>query len=168
MRTVLTMTLVIILITGGMVSIENTIKEQANMIEQHNEIVEGLLEEKRGLKEEVQELQERIKQLEDKWNVGMGEITAYAPTCSTAIEGWSYEGNPSITASGERVEIGKTIAAGPDFEFGTKVWIEGFGWRIVQDRGGAIGPGQFDIAVETRQEALRFGRQERVIIYENN
>lgn len=164
MRTVLVMTVVVILLAGGMVSIENAIKEQAEVIQEQNEIIEGLVEEKEGLVHELQELQERVESLEERWSVGIGEITTYAPLCPTAVEGMCYEGNPNTTYSGEQVVIGETVAAGPDVPIGTKVWIEGFGWRKVTDRGGAIGPGDWDVAVESRQEAMRFGRQERVVI----
>lgn len=65
-----------------------------------------------------------------------------------------------ITASGVKAEVGVTIAAGPDVPFGTRVYLPGFGWRTVQDRGSAIKRGCVDILVGSHAEALRWGRRE--------
>ena len=70
-----------------------------------------------------------------------------------------YEGDPRITASGAPVVPGVTVAAGKELPFGTELYIRGIGKRIVQDRGGAIGRGRLDIAVETQAEAYQFGRR---------
>ena len=41
-----------------------------------------------------------------------------------------------ITASGAQATVGRTVAASSDFPFGTILYIEGIGARIVEDRGG--------------------------------
>ncbi len=40
-----------------------------------------------------------------------------------------------ITASGAKAEVGRTVAASKDFPFGTVLYIEGIGERVVEDRG---------------------------------
>ena len=92
------------------------------------------------------------------------EITAYAPNCPQAVEGECYAGDPNITASGAQVVVGDTVAAGEALPFGTRVYIEGYGWRTVTDRGGAIGNNNLDIAVNSREEARRIGRQQRQVL----
>ena len=62
-----------------------------------------------------------------------------------------------ITASGVHAQAGVTIAASGSIPFGTRIWIEGYGERVVQDRGGAIGTNRIDIYVNTHSEALRQG-----------
>ena len=42
---------------------------------------------------------------------------------------------------------------------GSESGLKGFGWREVQDRGGAIKGNKIDIAVQTRTEAFKIGRQ---------
>ena len=93
-------------------------------------------------------------------------VTAYAPLDPNAIEGMCYQGDPEITASGEKVTPGVTVAAGPDIPFGTRVYIEGIGWRIVQDRGGKVGNNALDIAVLTKEEALSIGKSNKLVIIE--
>ena len=61
-----------------------------------------------------------------------------------------------ITASGERVKAGVTVAAPKEFPFGTKLLINGQTY-IVQDRGGAIKNKRIDIYCETHEEALKNG-----------
>lgn len=68
-------------------------------------------------------------------------------------------GNPT-TKSGEPVTPGVTVAADPDvLPLGTRVCIEGIGERVVQDTGGAIRGRKIDLAVESHEEALEFGRR---------
>lgn len=68
-------------------------------------------------------------------------------------------GNPT-TASGSPVIPGVTVAADPDvLPLGTRVCIEGIGERVVQDTGGAIRGRKIDLAVESHEEALEFGRR---------
>lgn len=110
----------------------------------------------------------RLREILDSIGIDIFEVTAYAPLDPNAVEGMCYEGDPTITASGAKVEVGRTIAADTSIlPFGTKVWIEGFGWREVQDRGGAIKGNKIDVAVQTRTEAFEIGRGNRVVLYAN-
>lgn len=71
-----------------------------------------------------------------------------------------------ITASGKRVRRGVTVAAPRTYKFGTKLYIKGFGYRTVQDRGGAIKDNRIDIYVPTHAKALKLGlRYANVRIY---
>jgi len=63
----------------------------------------------------------------------------------------------AITASGEKATAGVTVAASSTIPFGTRLWIEGYGERVVQDRGGAIGMNRLDVYVNTHAEALSHG-----------
>ncbi len=54
-----------------------------------------------------------------------------------------------------------TIAADTNYyPFGTKMYVPGWGWGVVSDRGGAIkGPDRLDIFVSSHRKANRWGRQ---------
>jgi hypothetical protein len=54
-----------------------------------------------------------------------------------------------------------TIAADTRFyPFGTRMYIPGYGWGTVEDRGGAIkGPERIDLYFSSHQEALEWGRK---------
>ena len=80
------------------------------------------------------------------------EITGYCPCkkcCGKYADG--------ITASGKRAVVGM-VAADKSLPFGTKVFIEGFGFFTVEDRGGAIKGRRFDIFRSTHKAALKIGR----------
>ena len=95
---------------------------------------------------EIEEIEEEPKQ---KY-LGEYKITYYCACmkCCGKTNG--------ITASGEKVKAGVTIAAPKEFPFGTKLLINGNTY-IVQDRGGAIKNKRIDIYCETHEEALKNG-----------
>ena len=65
-----------------------------------------------------------------------------------------------ITASGKRVQEGKTIAADWDVHpVGTRIEIKGLGEFVVEDKGSAIKGKRLDVYIEDLDEALKFGRQ---------
>ncbi len=100
----------------------------------------------------------------EQYQVQLMNITMYAPLSVDAIEGWDFSGDPSLTASGEEVVPGETAAAGSNIPFGTRIYVEEMGWRTVNDRGSAIGPNDIDLAVETKEESIKFGKQQRLVI----
>lgn len=63
-----------------------------------------------------------------------------------------------ITATGTKVTAGRTVAVDPRvIPYGTRMYIEGYGWRVAEDCGGAVKNKQIDIAVETHNMALDMG-----------
>lgn len=85
-------------------------------------------------------------------------ITAYCPCISCCGK------TNGITASGVKAVQGVTVAADTNkLPFGTKIYIDGVGERIVQDIGGAIKGNRIDVYFDTHQEALNFGRQTRQV-----
>jgi 3D (Asp-Asp-Asp) domain-containing protein len=81
--------------------------------------------------------------------LGLYWVTGY-DLCVQCCGIWSAEhpsrigtGYVQTTASGVPNKVGVTIAAGPEFAFGARLYIEGVGERIVQDRG--VGNGCIDV-----------------------
>ncbi|MDA3798275.1 MAG: 3D domain-containing protein [Kiritimatiellae bacterium] len=64
-----------------------------------------------------------------------------------------------ITASGTKARRGILAADTSIFPFGTIMEIPGFGYGIVEDRGGAIKGYKVDIFFPKHKEALNWGRQ---------
>ncbi|MDW7684993.1 MAG: hypothetical protein SCK29_12865 [Bacillota bacterium] len=101
----------------------------------------------------------------EEYETQIMNITMYAPLSPDAVAGWDYQGDPSQTASGEELVPGETAAAGANIPFGTRIYVEGLGWHIVQDRGRLIGPNDIDLAVSTKEESVKFGKQQRLVIF---
>ena len=64
-----------------------------------------------------------------------------------------------ITASGTHAKQGRTIAAPSWIPLGTKVIIGGHEYTV-EDRGGYISYNRLDIYMDSRDDAVEFGRKE--------
>ena len=53
-----------------------------------------------------------------------------------------------ITASGTVATVGRTVSAGPELPFGTTLYIDGIGERVVEDRGSGVTEGCLDVLCE--------------------
>ena len=75
-----------------------------------------------------------------------------------------------ITASGVRTSHGTIAADTTHYPMGTVMYVPGYGYGVVEDRGGAIkGPQRIDLWFRTRRAALQWGRQRvRVIVFVPN
>ncbi|MCX6765444.1 MAG: 3D domain-containing protein [Candidatus Moranbacteria bacterium] len=86
----------------------------------------------------------------EKFTGNFSAYTAAADECGKS---------DGITASGLKVKGKRTLACPPQYPFGTKVKIEGYGTYVCEDRGGAIKSNHFDIYMETKSQAFAFGRR---------
>ena len=81
--------------------------------------------------------------------------TAYTASCN---------GCSGITATGINLKANphlKVIAVDPSvIPLGSKVWVEGYGYAIAGDTGGAIKGNKIDIFMADRSAALAFGRKQ--------
>lgn len=80
--------------------------------------------------------------------------TAYTPNCN---------GCSGITATGINIKSNpnmKLIAVDPKvIPLGSKVWVEGYGYAIAADTGGAIKGNKIDILVSSKSAAKNWGRK---------
>lgn len=152
--------LVLLVFAAAVLHLANN--EHKRVIADHREQVRALQAEIADLKTSVENLMAAVEPVD--FEIQRWTATAYAPLDPDAVEGVCYAGDPNVTASGREIRPGITVAAGPSIPFGTWIWIEGFGWRCVEDRGSAIKDGHVDIAMISRQDALDFGRQEVLVI----
>ena len=82
---------------------------------------------------------------------GAFSCTAY---CAEEYAHICGEGH-GITSSGAKVQPGVTVAADTSvLPYGTVIYIEGVGLRVVQDTGSAVVGNKLDVVVNTHAEAL--------------
>lgn len=85
-----------------------------------------------------------------------GKVVYVSATAYSAYD----PGCGHYTASGTRLRRG-VIAVDPSFiPLGTRVYIPGYGEAVAEDTGGAVIGNIIDIAFDTHEEALAFGRQD--------
>ena len=82
------------------------------------------------------------------------EATAYTPYCN---------GCSGISAAGINLRANKNlkvVAVDPRvIPLGSKVWVEGYGYAVAGDTGGAIKGNKIDILVQSKSEANKWGRK---------
>ena len=109
-----------------------------------------------NLKSELTSVQsdlENLKQNEAIY-VGKYKITYYCPCKECCGK------EDKITASGQKAQEGITVAADiSNLPFGTKIYISGIGWRIVQDKGSAIKGNRLDIYVSSHSNPMPYNVQ---------
>jgi len=86
----------------------------------------------------------------EKFTINASAYTAAADECGKT---------DGVTASGLKVQEKRTLACPPQYPFGAKLKIDGFGVFTCEDRGGAIKGNKFDIYMQTKSEAFAFGRR---------
>ena len=64
-----------------------------------------------------------------------------------------------ITASGMRAQVGVVAVDTNVIPFHTRLYIEGYGFAVAGDRGGSIRGNRIDLFMDSRAEALQFGRR---------
>lgn len=86
------------------------------------------------------------------------EVTAYTAGVESTGKNTSHPAY-GLTASGSKVKDGRTIACPPKYPFGTKMKIADVGYRVCEDRGGAIKSGHLDLYMSNLSDAIEFGRK---------
>ncbi|SET17519.1 3D (Asp-Asp-Asp) domain-containing protein [Salinibacillus kushneri] len=79
-----------------------------------------------------------------------------------------HPGDPGygVTASGTKVEEGRTVSCPASMDFGTKVYIPALDNTFTcEDRGGAITEGRLDVYKNDLEDALEFGVKELKVLY---
>jgi 3D (Asp-Asp-Asp) domain-containing protein len=87
------------------------------------------------------------------------DSTAYDPgpgSCGASADG--------LTATGQRATRGVCAVDPRVIPLGTRLWVEGYGFALACDTGGAIHGNRIDVCFDTRAEAMRWGRR-TVMVY---
>jgi 3D (Asp-Asp-Asp) domain-containing protein len=102
-------------------------------------------------------LEKRIKELESM------SIKPVSRGTIRTVTAYTHTGNK--TASGTWPEEGRTVAGPRDVPFGTQVYIDGVGWRTVEDRTAKRFDGRYDVFLNDEGDCWDFGKQE-ILVHE--
>ena len=78
------------------------------------------------------------------------ESTAYLPTDGSQT---------GITATGRKAEYGIVAVDPRQIKLGTLLFVEGYGFALAADTGGAIKGNKIDVCVHSRSQAMNWGRR---------
>ncbi|WP_314726284.1 3D domain-containing protein [uncultured Veillonella sp.] len=92
---------------------------------------------------------------------GNGAPSKYSKVLTVEATAYSSQdpGNGNYTATGSRLKKGIVSVDPRLIPLGTKLYVEGYGYAVADDVGGAIKGHRIDLAYDSRSEALQFGRQ---------
>lgn len=89
------------------------------------------------------------------------EVTAYTAGAESTGK-HRHHPDYGLTASTYRIAVGtgeKCIAAPPEISFGTRIFVPGYGWGVVQDRGEDIVGRNLDVYFDDLVAAQNWGRK---------
>jgi len=163
------MVLAILLVLANIIYMTYTSKRIANLqhdVDALSDHVSTLYDHQITLSKDQLRLAEIIEYWLDTWQIGTFESSAYSPLDDqNGLNSW---GDGSVMASGARTadHIDSAIAVDPEvIPLGSRVWIQGIGWRTALDTGGAIRGKKIDIAMRSFDEAVQYGRKQVLVIY---
>lgn len=77
---------------------------------------------------------------------------------------WTHVGGHGIAYDGNPAVAYRTLAVDPNvIPLGSKVHVPGIGWMLAHDTGSAIKGNRIDIAMESNQAAINWGRKELTV-----
>lgn len=126
--------------------------------------LERLAELERQKQIKLAEEKKKLEELNKKNKTYIYEVTFYTAGVESTGKTRNHP-DYGKTASGTYVKEGRTIACPKNIPFGTKLYIEGFGERICEDRGGAIKAGKLDVYVDSLIKAKKLGRQKLKVTF---
>ena len=85
------------------------------------------------------------------------EATAYTPDLNGYGTGY--------TATGVKAAEGQIAVDPRVIPLGSKVYVEGYGYAVATDTGGAIRGNRIDVVIEGMDRAYQFGRRHGVKVY---
>ncbi|MCM8542990.1 MAG: 3D domain-containing protein [Lentisphaeraceae bacterium] len=114
---------------------------------------------------------QEVAVIKKNYQIKIMTVTAYCP-CATCC-GWKVNryGNPvfnygskrgyrkkvGYTSKGTRADIGTIAADSRSIPYGTKLYVQGYGFGVVEDTGGALKGNHIDIFFNSHSQAMRWG-----------
>ena len=159
MTVVLVVAVIILTKTVGVPKQE--LADNNDKYEQLLERFEELQKDRGRLEDELNKLKQRVEEFE----IFEFEATGYSPFDDRT--GLNHDGSPDTTVTGTRPRPG-VVAVNPKIiPYGTIMYIEGYGWGIAEDTGGAIRrrTDLIDIFFYTHDEAYAWGRKTVKVLF---
>jgi 3D (Asp-Asp-Asp) domain-containing protein len=128
-------------------------------IQQNKKLLQQRIAAEKEQKAKESEVKEKQKPYIRKFEAIVTAYTAYEESTNKTPDHPSF----GITASGRKVQQGVTAACPPHIPLDTWIEIEGLGKRRCDDRGGAIKGSKIDVYMKRVDEAIKFGKQERMV-----
>jgi len=130
---------------NGQEAFEKVLKSTVLVPAKAAKVIEGT-----GLRQKLYRLSKRAR----VWKCLTLEATAYYPGPEDT---WPYASG--YTASGLKAGYGVAAVDPRLIRLKTPLYVEGYGYALAADKGGAIKGSKIDLCFDTYEEAVRFGRK---------
>lgn len=118
------------------------------------------------LKQEQQALKDSVTRFLAEWQIDTFDSSAYSPLDDkNGLNSW---GDGTVMNSGVSTAENIDTAIAVDksvIPLGSRVWIQGIGWRIALDTGGTIKDKKLDICMANYADAISYGRKEVIVVW---
>ena len=94
-----------------------------------------------------------------KLSIKRGKPTSYKKTLEMEASAYSSYESGTHTARGNALRRGYVSVDPNVIPLGTEVYVEGYGYAVADDTGGAIIGHRIDLAMDSYNEAIQFGRR---------
>lgn len=116
--------------------------------------------------DDLSKVNSELQEIVDSWQAGIFKASAYSPLDDrNGLNSW---GDGTIMTSGVNTADYIDTGVGVDPEIiplGSKIYIEGIGWRIATDTGGAIKGYELDIPMWDFDDAMKYGTPEVLVLW---
>lgn len=105
----------------------------------------------------------RVIALKPQLTISRGEESRKGYEMTIEATAYTHTGHQTFTETWPKAG---TIAVDPKvIPLKSEIWVEGYGWGVAEDTGGLIKGNIIDLFMETKQEAVIWGRQQvRIIV----
>ncbi len=127
----------------------------------NGELVERTEKELQIVKEPITEVM-LVGTKENQFKIGSNpnvDVSTLNYSKKITMNASAYTATGSKTASGRVAQVGVVAVDTKVLPFGTKLYIEGYGYAVAGDTGGAIKGNKIDLFYNTNAECLNFGRR---------
>lgn len=135
---------------NGQAAFEKVLKSTVLVPAKNAKVLEGT-----SLRQKMYPLRKRAR----VWKTVTLEATAYYPGPEDT---WPY--TAGYTATGLKAGYGVVAVDPRIIRLKTPIYVEGYGYALAADKGGAIKGNRIDLCFDTYEEAVRFGRK-KVQVY---
>ncbi|MDJ0305364.1 3D domain-containing protein [Dehalobacter sp.] len=156
-------TIMLLIITGMLLGVCFQLNHKINNLNNQLSVVQSLMF---SMAENQKNFSKDFYAFTDQWQTGTFKASAYSPLDDkNGLNSWrdgKVMNSGVITAQ----NINTAVSVDPDvIPLGSRVWIQGVGWRTAMDTGGVIKGNLLDIPMQTFDQAMEYGRQDVLVVW---
>jgi len=155
-----------VILTAAVVLLAVTCFRLQSSVERLESQMTAIQDQQLTLSKDQLRLTEALANWLEMWQVDMFESSAYSPLDDrNGLSSWR-DGEYMAAGVRTREHLDTAIAVDPAvIPLGSRVWVQGEGWKVALDTGGAVTGKRIDLPKWTFEEAVEYGRKNVMVLY---